>query len=112
MTEADEKRTRQMLEDVIGRHLGELNNRISLLNASFVNIEKQVTIANGRTRKNEEAIIELNQKEIQHTMTCPNLPRIKALEDSEISRKSISKFIILMITMSAAIGGLIVGILQ
>jgi len=112
MTKDDKDEIRQMLQDVMAGHLNEINGRFNILHSNLVGIKDQVTIANGRTRKLEDAVTELRQSEITHVVNCPVAPRVKLLEDGEISRKSISKFIILMITMSAAIGGLIVRIMK
>jgi len=112
MTKDDKDEIRQMLNDVMNSHVNEINGRFNILHHTLLGIKEQVTIANGRTRKLEDAVIDLREKEITHVISCPNNPRIQNLENAEISRKSVFKFVVLLATLSAAIGGLIVGIIK
>jgi hypothetical protein len=74
---------------------------IHLMNAQFTNvherldsIDNRVAIQNGRVKKNEDKIIEIEKRELVHYKDCPHTDSIRKLEDSQLSQKSIRKWIV------------------
>jgi hypothetical protein len=52
-------------------------------------------------------LTELEKVEAKHTLVCPNIPKIRALEDNQLESKSVKKWII----ATVGIGGTIMMIL-
>jgi excinuclease UvrABC nuclease subunit len=112
----------------------------TLTNAQFINVNDRLDKINGRVQKHDEAITqalverganrqkqedyfnqidEMNKKlnvveikENSHIITCPNIPKIRALEDSQLSTKSIKKWVFTSVTIGLAVGGFIVAIIE
>jgi hypothetical protein len=74
---------------------------IHLMNAQFTNvnerldsIDKRVAIQNGRVTKNETRINEVEKRELVYYKDCPHTDAIRTLEDSQLTQKSIRKWIV------------------
>ena len=110
MTPADKAEFSQMISSLLQVHtsetntkLTEINGKIDLRDAQFngaldliklklESIETQTTKTNGRVNKLED-----NTYDIEHILHCPNVSRIKVIEDTQLTTKSIYKFIGLLI---------------
>lgn len=112
MNAADRAEMRQMLTDVLSGHTEEMKGRFNVLHANLVRIEEQTTKTNGRVTMLEKQMNQLELDESQHVMKCPNASRIKAMEDNEISRKAIMKFIVVGAAVAGGGGGLVFSILK
>lgn len=107
MTTEERAEVRQMLTDILSGHHEELKGRLNVIQANLVRVETQTTKTNGRVTAIEDKIEILEKEEIKHTVNCPNVVRIKSLEDAEISRKAIVKFVVGGAALAGTIGGLV-----
>lgn len=113
MTADDEKKMRQMLTDVLSGHIEAIHGRLNVVHANLVRIEEntgrietQTVKTNGRVTQLERDVVQMKMDETKHTSNCPNNPRIKILEDNDLSRKAIAKFLLVATTLAGIIGGL------
>lgn len=111
----DEQRTRQMIEDLIGKPFEEIIGRLNVLNAHVSRvegntdrIEKHVEKTNGRVTKLEDEIEKMYRGSLSHMTSCPNTKKIEILEKDRFGRVSIVRFVIGVI----AVSGTLVGILK
>lgn len=107
MNKDDRDEARQMINDVIGKPLEEIIGRLNVIQANLVRVEGQTTKTNGRVTACEDKIETLEKDEIKHAVNCPNLLRLKTLEEAEISRKAIIRFIVGGSALAGTIGGLV-----
>lgn len=118
--------TQKLSVSEINNKLGELNNKISMssvethskfeiIKVQLDSIEEQTKKTNGRVTKLEELnsvykdkieselksinarVDILKTNDIEHVLHCPNVSKIKSIEDSQLTTKSIYKFIGLLI---------------
>ena len=112
MDATDKAEMRQMMEDILSAHNKEIKGRLNVMQAHLVHIKEQTTRTNGRVTALEEAVDALHEADTKHTITCPNIPRIVALENAELSRKTITKFIAGVSVATGAIVGAVVAIIE
>jgi len=119
MNKDDKEETRQMISDIIGKPLEDIIGRLNVMNANMVRIEgnterteKHAEKTNGRVNTLEKQMEQLKLDEIQHILKCPNNNRIQGLENNEVSRKAVAKFLIMASTLAGIIGGLVFAFLE
>lgn len=93
----------------------QFNGALDLIKLKLESIETQTTKTNGRVNKLEDNTKDIEEKlnnqisgmdkrietlrtnDIEHILHCPNVSRIKVIEDTQLTTKSIYKFIGLLI---------------
>ena len=103
------------LNNKIGMSSIETHSKFEIIKIQLDSIEEQTRKTNGRVTKLEELNISYKDKienelksinvrvevlktnDIEHVLHCPNVSKIKAIEDSQLTSKSIYKFIGLLI---------------
>lgn len=113
MTVEDEKQMRQMLADVLSGHTEAIHGRLNVVHANLVRIEEntgrietQTVKTNGRVTQLEKEVVQIKMDESKHANSCPNNSRIKVLEDKDLSRSAVAKFLLVATTLAGIIGGL------
>lgn len=112
MTDADEKKTRQLIEDVIGKPLAEISGKLNLLSQTIDTIHDNTTKTNGKVAEHEKTIGEIIRDELSHWSRCPNTEKIITLEKMEVGRKAVSVFSWKQVTLGGVVAGLILTLLQ
>lgn len=107
MTTEERAEVRQMLTDVLRGHHEEMKGRLNVIQANLLRVEAQTTKTNGRVTIVEDKIEILEKEEIKHSVNCPNESRIKTLEEAEISRKAIIRFVVGGSALAGTIGALL-----
>ena len=112
MTKDDRSEIREMFSDIIGTHSEKMNGEFKLIRQELVTIKEQTIKTNGRVNALEEEAEKLRKADLEHSLKCPNVGRIIALEKSEFSRKAIIMFIIKALSVAVLIAGLVFGYLE
>jgi len=107
----------------------------SLMLSQFTGINQRLDKINGTVQKHDEAITQalveratnrqkqedyfteivdiekrvsiVEEKEGQHILVCPNIPKIRALEDNSLSQKSIKRWVVASIASTGLVMGII-----
>jgi hypothetical protein len=112
MTTTDRAEIRQMLTDILSGHTEEMKGRFNVIHTNLIQIKEQTTKTNGRVTSLENEMETVKREELLHVVNCPVIGRVKSLEEKELSRKAVVKFLLLIGGISGGIAGLIVGVLQ
>ena len=115
-----EEQDKAFFTQLLLTHSAEVQGKFDVINVKLESIIEQTTKTNGRVNKLEyKTIPEINEKiskislnEINHVVNCPQLSRLKVLEDNLTSQKSIKKFLITTVTLSGIISGIIYGLIK
>lgn len=86
----------------------------TLVNAQFKSTHERLDKINGRVGKSEDeirAILIQREKDVanqnlnnaNHTLNCPVMPKIRVLEDNQLTQKAIKRWIIASIGITASI---------
>ena len=129
MEKEDREETRQMIQDLIGKPLAELNGQMRLLVIQNANIETQTIKTNGRVSELENwqlDVVKVLASELPHSIAgCPQEPALvdikkdikevqKAVNEIKVTAKTESTIYTILrsnITLAVIIIGLIVNIL-
>jgi hypothetical protein len=112
----------------------------TLTNAQFINVNERLDKINGRVEKHdiaitqalverganrqkqedyftqiddiEERLVDVEKAEKSHVINCPNVPKIRALEDNQMTSKAIKKWVFTSVGLGLAVGGFIVAIIE
>jgi len=105
MTKNDREEIREMFTDVLRTHSAELNGEFKVIKTELSQIKEQTTKTNGRVTSMEKEVGLIKLREVEHKTNCPNTLRIRTLEKSDVSRKSVLKFISVSIGITLGIIG-------
>lgn len=64
----------------------------SLINARFENVEDRLVRIEAQTTKTNGRVSELEQKELTHIITCPNVPKIEKINEDLAEYKMFKKY--------------------
>jgi hypothetical protein len=64
----------------------------SLINARFENVEDRLDRIEEQTKKTNGRVTELEQKELTHIITCPNVPKIEKINEELTEYKMFKKY--------------------
>lgn len=103
---------RQMFTDVLSGHTQEINGRYNVIHSNLIQIKEQTTKTNGRVTALEDKLEKLEKTEIQHIINCPNTKRIGELENNELGRKSIFRFVSIVALVVASVTGLVIAVME
>lgn len=140
MTAEDKNEFKEYIHTMLAGYQARVEAQNSITNNRLEAIDNHLLRQNGRVSKAEEAIAlalqeragnrqkqedyfmqidnlderltEVEKKENQHVITCPNIEKIRKLEDENLSNKSVKKFMGIMFTSGVALGGLIVAVIK
>jgi hypothetical protein len=98
---------REMFTDVLATHSAVLNGEFKVIKTELSSIKIQTTKTNGRVTSLEKEVGEIKLEEVQHIINCPNTQRIGTLEKSDVSRKSVLKFISISIGITLGVIGIV-----
>lgn len=112
MSKDDKEKVRQMMQDILSGHTHEVIGRFNVIHANLVQIKEQTTKTNGKVSKLETDVKTLYENDIKHALNCPFASRVEELEKSEISRKSVLKFVGVTIVATGTIVGIVTAILD
>jgi hypothetical protein len=85
---------RQMLTDVIAAHTEKMTGEFNLMKQDLSYIKIQTTKTNGQVIRNTDDIQKLKLLNKDHFLTCPNSDRIESLENIEVGRKGVWRFLV------------------
>ena len=108
----DRAEIRQMLTDILAGHTNEINGRYNVIHSNLIQIKEQTTKTNGRVTALETKLDTLEKTEIQHVINCPNTKRISELENNELGRKSIYRFIGTVAFVIFSVAGLVIAVME
>jgi hypothetical protein len=100
MTKADKEEIKEILHDYVSGVMARVDSKFEIIDIKLDEIKEQTTKHNGRM-----SILEF--KEARHTIDCPNVDKIRALEDHTLTTKSIKNWIV----GSVSIVGILMSIL-
>jgi predicted nuclease with TOPRIM domain len=118
MTFEEKSEFREMITDIYATHNAKIDGKFNVIRVELAAIKEQTTKTNGRVTKLEDKIetkitdkisnidnrIEiLKTNDIEHILHCPNISKIQELENQQLSRKSITKFMLIMIATISTI---------
>ena len=140
MTAEDKIEIKEYIHSAIAGYVSRVESQNDLTNLKLNNIDQHLTKQNGRISKAEEAIAlalqerganrqkqedyfvqiddlderltEVEKKESNHILACPQAPLIRALQDEALTNKSTKKFMFALFTGGIALGSLVVGLLK
>lgn len=112
MTQSDRAEIRQMLTDVLQGTINQIEGKLEVIHVDLKFTKNQTVRTNGRVNELENEVGRIKMREIQHVAACPNTARLKSLEDKEISRKAVVKFLALASAVGGGVAGLVVSIMQ
>jgi len=78
-----------------------------LVNAHFHNVDDRLGKIETQTTKTNGRVTDLEKKELTHIIDCPQAPKIRILEDNQLSNKSVKKWIITSVGVAASITGIV-----
>lgn len=98
-----------------------VNERLDKINGKVQKHDEQITqalVERGANRQKQEdyfteiddmekRITAVEEKEASHTIICPNIPKIRAIEDNQLSNKTIKKWMIGSITITGIVSGIL-----
>ena len=90
----------------------ELSGQFSLIANDLAHIKEQTTKTNGRVTKLEGQMQTVLISEATHGQNCPVMPRLEALEKSELRKQSIYKFLMWIGTALGILVGAAAGIAE
>jgi len=96
MTAQEKNDMRSMFQDMLEISITKHDEQYKLIDYKLDQITLQTTKTNGRVNKLEE-------KELTHIITCPQNEKIRVLEDNALTNKSIRKWIVASITITAIV---------
>lgn len=102
------EQTRQLLLDVLAAHTAEINGKFDVINEKLDNIEVQTKRTNGRVTKLEEKTSVLEINDLTHINECPNVARIQRLENTDLEKKSIFRFITVVFGVCATVATIVI----
>ena len=111
MIKEDRDEIREMLNDILSGQTEEMKGRYNIIHTNLVQIKEQTTKTNGRVNVLDDEIAKLKINEIKLEGYCPNTSRVIALENLEIGRKSVYKFITIVAGVTVGIISLAIAIL-
>lgn len=79
----------------------------SLMNAQFLNITETLERIEAQTIRTNGRVTALEKKELLHVIECPNIIKIRTLEDNQLSEKSIKKWLVSGIAITGTITAII-----
>jgi hypothetical protein len=112
MNKGDKEEIREMLTDILGGHLENIDGKFNVIDEKINSVIVQTTRTNGRVLKLEDKTQTLEIRDKEHIINCPIAERVKTLEDTRTGTKSIIRFIIQVITIAGIIGGILFGIYE
>ena len=93
----------------LGAYRAEVTAQNTVTNAKLLSIEEKICKQNGRVGKLEDRIIPL-ENHVKNTEELPT--KIRQLEDSNLSNKSIRKFMMYMFASGMTLGAAIISLLK
>lgn len=107
MNLSDTNEMRQLLTDVLAAHTAKIDGKFELIKQELHQIKEQTTKTNGRVTKLEDRTDALKIAAIEHETKGSHAERIKALEDSQLSRISILKFVASVAAVISVVASLV-----
>jgi len=107
MTTDERREMREMLHEILSGYQALNESQYTVMDVKLDGINKRLDTLNGKTQKTVERVEVLEKAEALHTVTCPNLTRIRTIEDNQLSVKSVKTWVI----SSVGIASLVVGII-
>jgi hypothetical protein len=112
--------------EITNNRLGAIDAHLTKQNGRIGKAEEAIALAlqerAANRQKQEDYFSEIDDlddrltivegKEAGHVQNCPNVDKIRKLEDESLSNASVKKFMGVMFTGGVALGALIVGILK
>ena len=93
----------------LGAYRAEVTAQNTVTNAKLISIEEKICKQNGRVGKLEDRMTPL-ENHVKNTKELPN--KIRQLEDSNLSNKSIRKFMMYMFASGMTLGAAIISLLK
>jgi len=104
---------RQMLTDVIATHTEKMTGELNLIKQDLSYIKIQTTKTNGQVIRNTDDIQKLQQLlNKDHFLTCPNSDRIESLENIEVGRKGVWRFVVTLGSLAVGSFAIILTIVE
>ena len=80
-----------------------MDSEFGIINMSLEKILEQTTRHNNRMTKAEGRLKDLEDKELTHVINCPMIPKVRILEDTALSSKSIKGWVYKSVGITATI---------
>jgi hypothetical protein len=87
MTKADKDEIKGILHDYVSGVMARVDSKFEIIDLKLDRIEAQTTKHNGR-------MTVLEMKEARHTIECPNVGKIRDLEDHVLTTKHLKKWVV------------------
>jgi tetrahydromethanopterin S-methyltransferase subunit G len=126
MTEADQKKVKEMIQDGLLPLSNEILGRLNVLCEKMVRIEanterteKHAEKTNGKVAEHEKEIYLLKESNATHMIKCPQTKeiheinqKITTLEKMEVGREAVQKFTWKQLTGIGIVAGIVFGFLK
>ncbi len=99
MTHEDKQELKEILHNYIEGVIAQQDAKFDIIDYKLDAIKEQTTKTNGRVTKLEES-------NMSHIINCPVAPKVRALEDNQLTNKAIKKWV----AASIGITGIVVSI--
>lgn len=108
----DKAELRQMFIDVLSTEISIVKGEINLLKLEIKTFSSQYSSTKEDIEDHDERIDTLEKAEINHINKCTVAPRVKILEDKELTRESINKFLTKTIAITATVTAVIIAVVE
>jgi hypothetical protein len=85
---------------------------ITLMNAQFINVNEKLEDMKGDVKELAPRVSELERKEPLHVPNCPMDPRVRALENNQLSARAVRKLLITSISVTGGVLGIVIAVLK
>jgi hypothetical protein len=97
---------RQYLEEKFSKFELLIEDRFTNLDIKLNSIHEQTSKTNGRVTNLELKTFNLEKADIQHTITCPQAPRLKTIEDKLNRSAAINMWLLRALGIAASLVGI------
>jgi len=108
----DKAELRQMFIDVLSTEISVVKGEINLLKLEIKTFRGEYATIKEDVKDHDDRLDTLEMAEVDHANKCPVVPRVKILEDKELTRESINKFLVKTVAITATVTGVIIAVFE
>ena len=96
MTREDKEELKELLHDYIKGVIAREDAKFDIIDFKLDSIKEQTTRTNGRVTRLEE-------KESNHILNCPIAPKVRVLEDQQLSTRSVKVWLFTAVSITGVV---------
>jgi len=101
LSQNDKTEIRSWIEEGIEKIEVRTDNKFEIIHLKLEQILEQTTRHNGGLKDNRSRIEALEKGQVEHTISCPVIEKVRTLEDESLTTKSVKKFMVKTIGFTA-----------